>query len=107
MNRIVTIATRHARKGGARKVTKLVLQIGQMSDVIPEALRLVYQMCTEGTLLEGAAFEIESIPARGRCGQCTNEYNLLEHEFKCPKCGGEKWEMLTGRELLIKELEVI
>ncbi len=107
MNRIVTIATRHARKGGARKVTKLVLQIGQLSDVIPDALRLVYQMCTEKTALDGAVLEIEPIPAIGKCGECSNEYNLVECEFKCPKCNGEKWEMLSGRELLIKELEVV
>lgn len=107
MHRIVSIATRHARKGGARKVTRLVLQIGQMSDVIPDALRLCYPICTEGTLMEGAALVIEPIPAIGKCGQCSCEYNLLESEFKCPKCSSEKWEMLSGRELLIKELEVM
>ncbi len=107
MNRIVSIATRYARKGGARKVTKLVLQIGQMSDVIPDALRLVYPMCTENTMLEGVTMEIEPLPAMGKCKQCEHVYNLLEHEFKCPKCSGEQWELLSGRELLIKELEVM
>jgi hydrogenase nickel incorporation protein HypA/HybF len=107
MNRIVSIVQRRARANGARKINKLVIQIGELSDVIPDALRMCYGMCTEGTMLAGAALEIETIQARGVCGQCSSEYDLLKSEFKCPECGGEKWTILTGKELLVKEIEVI
>lgn len=107
MNRIVSIVQRHARANRAHKVKRLVLQIGELSDVIPDALRMVYGMCTEKTVLDGAVLEIETVKARGTCAECSNEYDLLQAEFKCPGCGSEKWTILTGRELVIKEIEVI
>jgi len=107
VSKIVKIAERHAKQNKARKVKKLVLQIGQLSSVIPDAVRLCWPICIEDTLLAGSALEIEVMPANGVCKQCGDIYNLVEHEFKCPKCQGEKWEMRTGRELFIKEIAVV
>lgn len=105
--KIVGIAEHHAKINGANKVNRLVIQIGELSDVIPDAVKMCFPMCIEGTMLDGASLEIETIPAIGVCRQCSNKYNLIEHEFKCPKCQCEHWEIITGRELLIKEIEVV
>lgn len=106
VSRVVNIAERSAQQSGARKVTKLVLQIGQMSAVIPDAVRMCWPICIEETMLAGGVLEIEMVPAIGICRQCEMEYNLLDHEFKCPQCKSEKWEILKGKELFVKEIEV-
>jgi hydrogenase nickel incorporation protein HypA/HybF len=43
----------------------------------------------------------------GKCKTCEEGFDLLTHSFSCPRCGGTDWEMISGRELIIKELEVI
>ena len=106
VSRIVNIAEEHAKKNNAQNVAKLVLQIGQLSAVIPDAVRMCYPIASQGTMLEKAELVIEVIPAMGVCGQCGNEYNVVENEFKCPKCQGEKWDLRSGRDLLIKEIAV-
>jgi len=107
VRKIVKIAERHARENGAKIVKRLVLQIGELSSVVPDAVRLCYPMCTDETILKNAVLEIEIVPAIGICQQCSGEYNLVKNEFKCPECQSEKWEISSGRELLIKEIEVV
>ncbi|MFY9398845.1 MAG: hydrogenase maturation nickel metallochaperone HypA [Desulfomonilia bacterium] len=107
VRKIVKIAEQHALENDARKVTKLVLQIGELSSVIPDAVRLCYPICIEDTLLKDAALEIEVIPAVGKCKGCNEQYNLIEHEYKCPKCESIEWTICSGRELFIKEIAVI
>ncbi|XFO66242.1 Hydrogenase maturation factor HybF [Sporomusa silvacetica DSM 10669] len=107
MMEIVDIAQKHAKKSGATKVTKLVLQIGQLSAVIPDAAKMCYPFVISGTMLEQCKLSIEVIPAIGVCKQCDTTYNVVEKEFKCPKCASDQCEILSGRELKIKELLVM
>lgn len=107
VNKIVKIAEKHARQNNARKVTRLVLQIGELSSVIPDAVRFCYPVCIEETMLAEAALDIEIIPANGACKQCREAYNVIKHEYKCPKCDSEAWDLISGRELSIKEIEIL
>ncbi|HML31845.1 hydrogenase maturation nickel metallochaperone HypA [Sporomusa sphaeroides] len=104
MKKIVQIAHNHAKKSGATKVFKLVLQIGQLSEVIPDTARKCYPLAIGGTLLEHCKLEIEVVPAMGVCKQCSTTYNLVDQEFKCPNCSSDQHEILSGRELKIKEI---
>jgi len=45
------------RCAGSR-VTRVVLEIGRLSAVLPDAMRFCFDVCTEGTVAEGAALEI-------------------------------------------------
>ncbi|HML31846.1 hydrogenase maturation nickel metallochaperone HypA [Sporomusa sphaeroides] len=104
MMEIVHLAEKHAKKSGATKVYKLVLQIGQLSAVIPDAAKMCYPFVINGTMLEQCKLAIEVVPAIGVCKQCDSKYNLVEQEFKCPNCSSDQYEILSGRELKIKEL---
>lgn len=89
-----------------RRITAVVLEIGQLSGVIPEAVEFCFQACTHGTLLEGARLIIERVPARGRCEECSREFQLGTYYEPCPTCGGYRVTILSGEELRVKELEV-
>jgi hydrogenase nickel incorporation protein HypA/HybF len=58
----------------------------------------------EGTMLEGAKLRIEILPGNGRCEACGKVFNLLENKNACPSCGSAKWELLGGKEFMIKEI---
>jgi hydrogenase nickel incorporation protein HypA/HybF len=99
---IVAIVTE--RSGGA-KVTRVVLEIGKLSAVLPDAVRFCFDLCTEGTAAEGAALEIIETPGRARCRACGGEV-VLDRPFGRCACGGSDLEWLAGAELRIKEMEV-
>lgn len=52
---IVDIATRYAAR---EKVRRVVVEIGRETAVLPDAVRFCFDLCAEGTLVEGAALEI-------------------------------------------------
>jgi hydrogenase nickel incorporation protein HypA/HybF len=99
---IVAIVSEHSR--GA-KVRRVVLEIGKLSAVLPDAVRFCFELCSEGTAAEGAKLEILETPGRARCRQCGAEV-LLERPFGRCACGNTDLEWLSGEELRIKEMEV-
>ena len=50
-----------SEKAGDSKVSKVVLEIGKLSAVMPEAIRFCFDVCTKNTVLDGAELEIREI----------------------------------------------
>jgi hydrogenase nickel incorporation protein HypA/HybF len=101
---VVRVVEDIVRKQQLTKVETLVLQIGELSSVIPNYVEQCYPAAAYGTMLENTSLKIEVLPANGRCRTCGKVYNLLEHQRVCPACGGTDWELLGGREFMIKEI---
>lgn len=85
-------------------IDTLVLQVGELSSMIPHYIEAVYPAAVEGTALKDTKLVIEVIPGNGRCTACSHIFNLKEHRRICPKCSHEHWEILSGKEFMIKEL---
>jgi hydrogenase nickel incorporation protein HypA/HybF len=98
---VVEIACENAR--GAR-VRRIVLEIGKLSAVLPDAVRFCFELCSQDTLAEGAALEIVEPPGLARCRACGGEVEL-ERPFGRCVCGSADLEWLRGEELRITELE--
>ena len=67
---IVEIAVEAAKNQGADKVTRVFVEIGELSCVEPEALQFCFAAVAAGTLAEGASLEIERIAGAGWCADC-------------------------------------
>ena len=103
MNVIATVE-KIARENNVEQVETLVLQVGELSPVVPHYLHACFPAAVDGTLLEKTELKIEILPANARCEACGHVYHLPEHPGGCPKCAGDRWEILSGREFLIKEI---
>ncbi len=88
------------------RVLKVVVEVGEMSGVVPEALEFAYEICSAGTILDGAELVIEVVEVRQRCRQCGDEFIVKDYCFLCPECAGSDLEKLSGFELRIKEIEI-
>ncbi|MCC5910594.1 MAG: hydrogenase maturation nickel metallochaperone HypA [Clostridiaceae bacterium] len=53
--------------------------------------------------MEETKLEIEILPGNAICKNCNQIFNLIEHNKKCLDCGSEGWELLSGKEFMIKE----
>jgi hydrogenase nickel incorporation protein HypA/HybF len=100
---ILAIVAEHS--GGAR-VRRVVVEIGKLSAILPDAVRFCFELCSEGTVAEGAELEILEPPGRARCRGCGAEV-MLEQPFGQCACGGSDLEWLAGEELRVKEMEVV
>jgi hydrogenase nickel incorporation protein HypA/HybF len=93
------------RAGGAR-VNRVTVEIGRLTCVLPDALRFCFDVCTEGTSLEGSELEILEIQGRARCRECGKELELSDLLTPC-RCGSHDLELIAGQDLRIKEMEVM
>jgi hydrogenase nickel incorporation protein HypA/HybF len=91
--------------GGPARVRRIVLEVGRLSTVLPDALRFCFDLAAAGTTAEGAALDIVEVPGRARCRECAREL-ALEQPFGRCACGGTDLEWLAGAELRITEMEV-
>ena len=99
---IVAIVSEHAQ--GA-KVNRVVLEIGALSAILPEAIEFCFDICTQGTVLVGAILEINIISGLARCRTCGAEISLNK-PFGICSCGSVELDLITGEELKIKEIEI-
>src|SRR3954452_9615127 len=80
------------------RVSRIRLQIGQLAGVMPDAMRFCFDVFSHGTLLEGAALEIDDIGGRARCRACGAELALISFLDLCG-CGSADLDVLAGQEL--------
>ncbi len=93
-------------KAAGRRVIEVVLEIGALSGVVPESVEFCFDVCAQGTPLEGAALTIERIPGEGFCAGCGATFPVRAVYEPCPACGGYGVDITAGEELRVKELEV-
>jgi hydrogenase nickel incorporation protein HypA/HybF len=92
-------------KARDRKIRRVVLEIGKLSAVLPDAIQFCFDLCAAGTLAEGARLEILEPDGRARCRSCSAEV-ILDRPFGRCRCGSTDLEWVSGEELRVKELEV-
>ena len=92
-------------RAGDRKVRRVVLEIGKLSAVLPDAVRFCFDLVAEGTPAEGATLEIVEPEGRARCRACDGEV-LLDRPFGRCRCGSTDLDWISGEELRVREMEV-
>ncbi len=99
---IVAIVSEHAK---GQKVSRVLLEIGKLSAIMPDAIRFCFDICSQGTVLEGSTLEILEIPGLGKCRQCGAEI-ALDKPFGICQCGSVQLDLINGEELKINEIEI-
>ena len=103
---IVEIAVEAAGREGASRVRRILVDIGALSPVEPEALSFCFSAASAGTIAEGAALEILRTPGAGWCADCAKTVPLAERYGPCPECGGVHVRMTAGDAMRVTEIEV-
>lgn len=95
-----------SERAAGQRVTRVRLEIGKLSAIMPEAIRFCFGVCAESTPAAGAALEIDEIAGKGHCARCRAEVALEVLVGRCPLCGSPDLQVLAGQEMKIKEMEV-
>lgn len=101
---VISTVEKFALENHVTKIDTLVLQIGELSSMIPRYIEACFPAAVEGTMMAETKLKIEIIPGNALCGQCNKVFNVVEHHQICPNCGSETWEILSGKEFMIKEI---
>lgn len=101
---IIESVEEFAKANGVTQIESLVLQVGELSSMIPRYVEACYPAAVEGTLLQDTKLKIEVLPGNGLCKNCNKVFNLLENKNVCFNCGSKDWELISGKEFMIKEI---
>ncbi len=99
---VVAIVAEHAN---GHKVLSVTLEVGQLSGLLPEAIRFCFDVCSKGTVLEDAQLNIIEPAGRGHCSACGAQTQLSAPLGRCPQCGEPTLQVVAGTELKIKQME--
>ncbi len=101
---MLQIVQQAAEQNNMEKVTSLLIEIGQFSGVEPHALEFAWEFVSKDTVAEGSTLEILRPPLVLYCTHCLNEYAGDMEDLRCPTCQDEVFEILKGREMLVRSI---
>ncbi len=92
---------------GFSSVKTIWLEIGDLSQVAPEAMLFCFEAIAKTSpLTAGATLEIIRIPGRALCPLCEVIVEVAHRVELCPCCKENVLSVIGGEEMRIKELEV-
>ena len=105
MIRLADIAIKECETHKAASPHTLVVEVGELTGVLPHYLQKYYPAVIQGTKLEGSALEVIRVPSEAVCDECGQHYHPeKEMDYRCPACRSLKARFIHGRELSVREI---
>lgn len=105
-NGMLDIIRQQALEQRFARVRVVRMEIGALSCVEPDALKFCFESVTLGSVAEGAALHIVTVPGEAWCWDCQTSVSLLRRGEACARCGGYRLQVRDGEQIRLKELEV-
>jgi len=108
--RILDIALGHAEGHQVCQIAVIHLRIGALSDLEDEWLQRYFDYLSRGTLADRARLAIERMPIVVRCSGCSKSFEVEKSALDaaaCPGCGESRCELVSGREYVVANMEVV
>ncbi len=90
------------------RIDSVRVRIGKAAGVLPDALLFAFDAVKATTVAEKAMLVIEPVPVGGVCNTCKKQFsaNDAQYVFDCPLCGSKSFEITSGREMEIVDMEI-
>lgn len=125
---VVTTALEAAEKEKLKKITEIIIQIGELQQIEQEILEYALDeiLKTQQKKLKNTKIKIETERSKLKCKNCEHEWSFKEMKEKlgedeaeaihfipeiafvhtrCPKCGSPDFEIIKGRGVSIKSIK--
>jgi hydrogenase nickel incorporation protein HypA/HybF len=102
---IIEIVLAEMQKHQLTRIDRICLRIGELRQIVPSAMQFSFHCLNMNTPLENAELIIEILPIKGICRGCNKEFLMKNFIENCQFCGSSEIEIISGKELEIKEIE--
>lgn len=106
---ILKLALDTAAQNNGNEIISIHLAIGEMRNLEQEWIQRYFDYISKGTKAEDAVIKVRKIPVVFLCKDCGRQFtaNLKEdRKILCSHCGSFEYDLVTGRELIVEQLEV-
>lgn len=101
---IVDYAEEFAREHQAKSISRIELEVGQLSGVVTDSLVFAMEEAVKGSILEKAQVVIVEIAGKSICNKCQTEFDNSDWYTPCPNCQSMDSEIVGGKELNISSI---
>lgn len=101
-NGILTQTLSAVASHGEVRIEEVLVEIGVLRQVVPEALELAWQAVSEQTLAQGALLSIVDIEPSAHCRPCGRVFVPAIDDFLCPGCGQADVDIVAGNDIILK-----
>jgi hydrogenase nickel incorporation protein HypA/HybF len=105
---ILKIALTHGEKNGAKRIVRVNLVIGELTDLLDEWIQRYFEYLAKDTIAAEAKLVIERVPITVMCAHCEKPFVVDKKtlDFNCPVCGQKGTDLIKGREFTVKSIEI-
>ena len=97
-----------AAENKAEKVLKVTMEVGEVSTIVPELFIDAFNWAKKKTdFLQEAELDMIIIEGRTYCQNCGETYKTTAHGKQCPHCGSYETYLLTGDQVIIKDIAAV
>ncbi len=97
-----------AAENRAEKVLKVTMEVGEVSSIVPELFIDAFNWAKKKTgFLREADLEMIIIEGRTYCQSCGETYKTTDQGKQCPHCGSFETYLLTGDQVVIKDITAV
>lgn len=91
-------------KEGLTEVEKIVIEVGELSGIVPRYIEQCYPAAVYKTFMEKTKLEMIIVPGIVKCRSCGQIFNAVESDLRCPACSGQDLEILSGNDMIVSEI---
>jgi hydrogenase nickel incorporation protein HypA/HybF len=104
--RIVATILEELKKHPGRKPKSAKVLVGEMLHLMPESVKMHFELLTSGTALAGVVLNLAEVAVRVRCSRCAKEVEVHDHhELVCSACGSDEVELAGGDQVIVESIE--
>lgn len=106
---ILKLALDYTTQNGGSEIIAIRLAIGEMRNLEEDWIQRYFEYISKGTLAEKAVIKVRKIHVVFLCKKCGQGFtpNLKEDKkMLCSYCGSFEYDLVSGRELIVEQLEV-
>jgi hydrogenase nickel incorporation protein HypA/HybF len=103
---IINIVENNALKNNAKEIISVDIEVGEVSGVDPDALALALESAVTDTKLEKSIINLITIASLAKCLKCSHEFKPDDIFSPCPFCGDYQHEIMKGKELNVRSINI-
>ncbi len=94
------------RSSPEETVSRITVELGDLSGVVPRFLQECWQAVIDGTAYAHTALHLIATPALAKCEDCGKVFTAAPSDLRCPACHSDKLTPLSGTGMLVTEIEL-
>ncbi|MGI6230838.1 MAG: hydrogenase maturation nickel metallochaperone HypA [Tractidigestivibacter sp.] len=105
---VIDMVEKAAEENGVSKVLRLDLEVGEVSTIVPDYFRDCYKWAIKRTkYMQECELNMIIVQGISYCRDCKKTYRTTEYGRACPLCGGYNTYLVTGSDVIVRDIQAV